>query len=58
MTLRGAAAWELWGGAANYARAFAAEMACFDLAAAVLVLRCAELQARRHWLRPLLVSLL
>jgi hypothetical protein len=29
----------LWGGSANYARAFAAEMACFDLAAAVLVLR-------------------
>ncbi len=48
----------LWGGAANYTRAFAAEMACFDLAAAVLVLRCAELQARGHWLRPVLVSFL
>jgi Glycosyltransferase family 87 len=48
----------LWLGSANYARAFAVEMACFDLAAAVLVLRCAELQARGHWLRPLLVSFL
>src|SRR5689334_1676712 len=48
----------LWGGSANYGRAFAAEMACFDLAAAVLALRIAQLQNRGHWSRPLLVSFL
>jgi hypothetical protein len=48
----------LWGGPANYTRAFAAEMACFDLAAAVLVLCCAQLQSRGHWLRPVLIALL
>jgi hypothetical protein len=47
----------LWGGSANYARSFAMEMACFDLAAAVLVLRCVQLRGG-HWLRPVLVSLL
>ena len=48
----------LFGGSANYTRWFAIEMACFDLAAAVLALRCAEMQPGRHWLRPLLVSFL
>jgi Glycosyltransferase family 87 len=48
----------LWSGSADYTRAFAVEMACFDLAAAVLVLRCVQLQRRGHWLRPVLASLL
>jgi hypothetical protein len=47
----------LWGGSTDYTRAFAIEMACFDLACAVLVLRCAALRGG-HWLRPVLVSLL
>src|SRR5262245_49391868 len=46
----------LWGGAANYTRSFAIEMAGFDLAAAILALRCAQLQSRGHWSRPLLVA--
>ena len=47
----------LVGGAANYQRMFAIEMACFDLVACVLVLKCAELRAAL-WPRPLLASVL
>jgi hypothetical protein len=48
----------LWGGAADYTRAFAIEMACFDLASAVLVLRVAELRDGLRSFRPILLSLL
>src|SRR6185295_10225056 len=46
----------LWGGPANYARAFAYEMACFDLLACIMVLKCAELRGGR--LRPILLAVL
>ena len=39
----------LVGGAARYRLVFAIEMACFDLAACVLVLKCAALRAGGSW---------
>ena len=47
----------LVGGAANYPRMFATEMACFDLATCVLVLKCAELRATL-WPKPVRASML
>ncbi|HMJ56664.1 MAG TPA: glycosyltransferase family 87 protein [Polyangiaceae bacterium] len=42
----------LWGGAVGYAKAFAAEMACFDLAACLLVFFTSRLGAPRGSVRP------
>ena len=47
----------LAGGAANYPRMFATEMACFDLATCVLVLKCAEWRAS-SWPTPVRASML
>jgi hypothetical protein len=48
----------LWAGPANYSTGFAVEMACFDLAACLLVLLTTRIGVRPGSLRPLLSALL
>ena len=48
----------LWAGPANFVHAFAVEMACFDLAACLLVLFTTQIGARTGSVRPLLATLL
>jgi hypothetical protein len=48
----------LWGGSAGYGTAFAVEMACFDLAACLLVFQTSRIDVPRGSVRPLLSSLL
>ena len=48
----------LWGGTVGYVKAFAYEMACFDLAACWLVFYTSRIDAPRGSVRPWLASLL